>query len=74
MYGRGTTDCLGHVALVTIVLAQLAEAKLSIDTTIHAVFIASEEADGPGVGIDGLMREGKLGTCSHSCCSCCRAC
>ncbi|EFJ28809.1 hypothetical protein SELMODRAFT_410560 [Selaginella moellendorffii] len=55
-YGRGTTDCLGHVALVTQLLKQMAEAKLRLKTTVAAVFIANEEnATVLGIGTDALM-------------------
>ncbi|XP_002969699.2 acetylornithine deacetylase [Selaginella moellendorffii] len=56
LYGRGTTDCLGHVALVTQLLKQMAEAKLRLKTTVAAVFIANEEnATVLGIGADALM-------------------
>ena len=60
LFGRGTTDCLGHVALVTCLFKALSEKKLNLPITLNAVFIASEEAEGPGVGIDGLLNAGKL--------------
>jgi len=60
LYGRGTTDCLGHVALVTCFFKALAEKRPELPITINGVFIASEEAEGPGVGIDGLLKDGKL--------------
>lgn len=61
LYGRGTTDCLGHVALITCLFAKLATLKPDLDITVHAVFIASEEAEAkPGVGVDGLMAAGHL--------------
>eukprot|EP01104_Vermistella_antarctica_P015046 TRINITY_DN485_c0_g1_i1.p1 TRINITY_DN485_c0_g1~~TRINITY_DN485_c0_g1_i1.p1 ORF type:complete len:454 (-),score=133.87 TRINITY_DN485_c0_g1_i1:156-1484(-) len=61
LYGRGTTDCLGHVALITILFTELAKLKPKLNCNVHAVFIASEEAsNGPGVGVDGLMKAGKL--------------
>ena len=63
LYGRGTTDCLGHVALMTTVFAQLAELKPDLDTALTCVFIASEEANGPGIGVDGLVANGKLEHC-----------
>ena len=31
LYGRGTTDCLGHVALLTDILATLAEKKYTLN-------------------------------------------
>jgi acetylornithine deacetylase len=40
LYGRGTTDCLGHVALFTDMFAQLAETKPDLNVAITAVFIA----------------------------------
>ena len=60
LFGRGTTDCLGHVALVTCFFKALAEKRPELPLTLNAVFIASEEAEGPGVGIDGLLADGKL--------------
>ena len=41
MYGRGTTDCLGHVALLTDMFVQLAEKKPNLKREVWAVFIAS---------------------------------
>lgn len=63
LFGRGTTDCLGHVALMTTLFSQLAEMKLNLKTTLTCVFIASEEASGPGIGVDGLVAEGRLDHC-----------
>ena len=60
LYGRGTTDCLGHVALLSCLFAELAKKKVSLKNTLSIIFIASEEASGPGLGIDGLMNAGKL--------------
>ena len=40
LYGRGTTDCLGHIAMITELFAQLAEKKPTLDRQIVAVFIA----------------------------------
>jgi len=61
LYGRGTTDCLGHVAMITCLFAKLAQLKPDLDISVHAVFIASEEATAkPGVGVDGLMAAGQL--------------
>jgi acetylornithine deacetylase len=61
--GRGTTDCLGHVALMTTLFSQIAELKPKLKTSLTCVFIASEEASGPGIGVDGLVAEGKLDHC-----------
>ena len=63
LYGRGTTDCLGHVAVITTLFSQLAELKPELNVNVNAVFIASEEASGPGVGVDALMASGKMGMC-----------
>ena len=61
LYGRGTTDCLGHVACVTELFIALAKSKPSLETSISAVFIASEESTSvPNVGVDGLMVNGEL--------------
>jgi acetylornithine deacetylase len=61
LYGRGTTDCLGHVALLTDLFCTLAEKKPALDVTVAAVFIASEESSIiPDVGVDMLEKDGKL--------------
>lgn len=41
--GRGTTDCLGHVALIAELFRQLAETKPKLKRTIVGVCIANEE-------------------------------
>ncbi|KAJ6705974.1 ACETYLORNITHINE DEACETYLASE [Salix purpurea] len=59
--GRGTTDCLGHVALVTELMKKLGETKLELKSTVVAVFIASEENSSiTGVGVDALVKDGLL--------------
>lgn len=59
--GRGTTDCLGHVALVTELLRTLAVTKAPLKTTVVAVFIANEENSSIlGVGVDALVKDGLL--------------
>eukprot|EP01098_Paradermamoeba_levis_P015822 TRINITY_DN8246_c0_g2_i1.p1 TRINITY_DN8246_c0_g2~~TRINITY_DN8246_c0_g2_i1.p1 ORF type:complete len:421 (-),score=115.15 TRINITY_DN8246_c0_g2_i1:291-1511(-) len=61
LYGRGTTDCLGHVALLTNLFLQLAQKKPELKVQVVAVFIASEESDIiPGVGVDMLLKNSKL--------------
>jgi acetylornithine deacetylase len=61
LFGRGTTDCLGHVALLTDLMATLAEKKPSLECSIYVVFIANEEnALFPGIGIDQLAKEGHM--------------
>ena len=64
LYGRGTTDCLGHVALMTTLFTQLSEIDgFELNTSLSCVFIASEEANGPGIGVDGLVENGELDHC-----------
>ncbi|KAK2426287.1 acetylornithine deacetylase [Trifolium repens] len=59
--GRGTTDCLGHVALVTELMKKLGETKPDLKSTVVAVFIANEESSViTGVGIDALVQDGLL--------------
>jgi len=61
LYGRGTTDCLGHVALVTEMMVALAQAKPTLQRTVTAVMIANEEnGEVQNVGVDQLMATGKL--------------
>lgn len=61
LYGRGTTDCLGHVALITEFLVLLAETKPKLSVTITTCFIASEEnATIPEVGVDMVVKHGYL--------------
>lgn len=61
LQGRGTTDCLGHVALVTELMRKLGETNPKLKTTVVAVFIASEENSSiPGVGVDALVKDGLL--------------
>jgi len=61
LYGRGTTDCLGHVALVTDLMACLAEKKPKLNVSVFAVFIANEEnGEITGVGVEEMVKHGKL--------------
>lgn len=61
LYGRGTTDCLGHVAVLTELFRQLGTIKPDLKVAIYAVFIASEENSSvPEVGVDMLMKHGYL--------------
>lgn len=43
LLGRGVTDCLGHVALLTELFRQLAVHKPPLKATVMGVFIANEE-------------------------------
>eukprot|EP01127_Copromyxa_protea_P001312 TRINITY_DN11337_c0_g1_i1.p2 TRINITY_DN11337_c0_g1~~TRINITY_DN11337_c0_g1_i1.p2 ORF type:complete len:443 (+),score=151.53 TRINITY_DN11337_c0_g1_i1:38-1330(+) len=61
LYGRGTTDCLGHVALITQLFIHLATTKPELAVSIIGVFIANEENSMiEGVGVDALCQNGKL--------------
>eukprot|EP00294_Goniomonas_avonlea_P008598 CAMPEP_0114558582 /NCGR_PEP_ID=MMETSP0114-20121206/10462_1 /TAXON_ID=31324 /ORGANISM="Goniomonas sp, Strain m" /LENGTH=437 /DNA_ID=CAMNT_0001743989 /DNA_START=8 /DNA_END=1321 /DNA_ORIENTATION=+ len=61
LYGRGTTDCLGHVALITDLMAQLAEKKPSLKASVCVLFICNEEnATVVDIGVDRVAKEGKI--------------
>lgn len=60
LYGRGTTDCLGHVGLFTRILTQICESKVKLKRNIVVIFIAAEEGGELGVGVDKLVECGKL--------------
>ena len=61
LYGRGTTDCLGHVALLTDLMASLAEQKPALLTSVVVVFIVNEENSSfVGLGVDQLATENYL--------------
>jgi acetylornithine deacetylase len=61
LYGRGTTDCLGHVAMLTDLMASMAERRIKLKTTVVVVFIANEENSSfEGIGVDQLVREGHM--------------
>ena len=51
LYGRGTTDCLGHVALITVILMFLTKNRAlftKLKLKIVVVFIAAEEGGEAG--------------------------
>ncbi|XP_008786311.1 acetylornithine deacetylase [Phoenix dactylifera] len=59
--GRGTTDCLGHVALVTELMRRLGQTRPELKNTVVAVFIANEENSSVlGIGVDALVKDGLL--------------
>lgn len=61
LYGRGTTDCLGHVALLTDLLVTLAENRPALKSSVVVIFIANEENGSfRGVGVDQLAKEGYM--------------
>ncbi len=61
LYGRGVTDCLGHVAVITELLAQMAARGIRPDPTLVVVLIANEEERPiPEIGLDFVASTGKL--------------
>jgi acetylornithine deacetylase len=61
LWGRGTTDCLGHVAMLTILLKSLSVNCVKLDYILGVVFIADEEnGDDPTIGITHLAADGEL--------------
>lgn len=61
LWGRGTTDCLGHVALLTLILKNLAINDVKLNYVLGVVFIADEEhGQDPTIGIPQLAKESKL--------------
>ncbi len=61
LYGRGVTDCLGHVAVLTDFLAQLAERAERPNRTLKVVLIANEEeAPVPEIGLDYVVAQGSI--------------
>ena len=68
LYGRGTTDCLGHVGMITLLFKALAERRVNLKRSVVALFIVGEEGGEAGVGVDmvvasGAIDELKNGTC-----------
>jgi acetylornithine deacetylase/succinyl-diaminopimelate desuccinylase-like protein len=67
LWGRGVTDCLGHVALLACVFKQLAILKPQLKIGVAGVFIANEENSTiSGVGIDMLAEHGELDYLKHA--------
>ncbi|KAA0038588.1 acetylornithine deacetylase-like [Cucumis melo var. makuwa] len=59
LQGRGTTDCLGHVALLTQLMLKLAQTKPKLKSSVVVIFIVSEENNSiPGIGVERLYAEG----------------
>mmetsp|Transcript_73131 Transcript_73131/g.145041 ORF Transcript_73131/g.145041 Transcript_73131/m.145041 type:complete len:498 (-) Transcript_73131:49-1542(-) len=65
LYGRGTTDCLGHVAMTGCFLQALATARPKLKRTLVVVFIAAEESPERGVGVDKVLELGKVDECRN---------
>ncbi len=61
LFGRGTTDCLGHVALLTEFVRVLATRPSLPERTVQVVFIANEE-ESPiaGIGFESVVEAGLL--------------
>lgn len=61
LHGRGTTDCLGHVALLTELVRALGARTSPPRRTLVVVLIANEESSPiTGVGLDYLASIGRL--------------
>jgi len=61
LYGRGVTDCLGHVAMLACLMKELATKKPKLETGVACVFIACEEDNSlDGIGIDEMAKHGEL--------------
>jgi acetylornithine deacetylase len=61
LYGRGVTDCLGHVAVLTDLLVQMAERDARPAATLKVVLIANEEENPrPEIGLDYVVGAGKM--------------
>lgn len=64
--GRGTTDCLGHVALLAEVFRTLALQKPKLKRTVVGVWIANEEnSTTMGIGVDELVKKGYMKDLLH---------
>jgi acetylornithine deacetylase/succinyl-diaminopimelate desuccinylase-like protein len=61
LYGRGVTDCLGHVALLTDFLVSLAESGQRPERTLKVVLISNEESAAiPEIGLDYVVSKGAI--------------
>lgn len=60
LYGRGVTDCLGHVALLTCLFIQLAKLKPVLHIDLFAVLIVDEEAGDSPIGVQELCKQGEF--------------
>jgi acetylornithine deacetylase len=59
LYGRGVTDCLGHVAVLTNLIVQLCENGVRPNRTVKVVLIANEEeAPVANLGLDYVVDQG----------------
>ena len=60
LHGRGMTDCLGHVGLMTLFFKELATTKPTLKAGICCLLIAGEEGGENGVGVDMVVNAGKI--------------
>lgn len=61
LYGRGVSDCLGHVAILANIFKQLGETKPELEVGVACVLIANEEQSSiMGIGVDQLAKDGEL--------------
>jgi acetylornithine deacetylase/succinyl-diaminopimelate desuccinylase-like protein len=61
LYGRGVTDCLGHVAVLTDLLVQMAATNSRPRSTLTVILIANEEErPRPEIGLDHVFNAGKM--------------
>jgi acetylornithine deacetylase len=66
LWGRGTTDCLGHVALLVMLLKHLSVNCVKLDYVLGVVLIADEEnGEDPEIGIPHLAKDGEMDFLKH---------
>jgi acetylornithine deacetylase len=61
VYGRGVTDCLGHIAVITDLLCKMGDANVRPKRTLKVVMIANEEeAPVKEYGLDYVVDNGYM--------------
>jgi acetylornithine deacetylase len=73
IYGRGVTDCLGHVAMLTCFFKKLAELRPTLEVGVAAVLIAKYDAAACTFCVD-VHRVDVFRFGLHVVCSCCCWC
>ena len=58
-YGRGTTDCLGHVALLVELIKDLCRHKVQLQHDIQVLLIADEEGGAAHIGAEVIAERGE---------------
>lgn len=68
LWGRATTDCLGHVALTTLILEKLAKNNVQLNYELIVIYIANEE-DGrdTNIGAEHLLKDGYFEQSKNGC-------